>query len=43
MSPFFVKPLIVDREPLIDDKDAPIATSFALIVDIKALIAREQL
>ena len=33
MSPFFVKPLIVDREPLIEVKDTPIATSFALIVD----------
>ena len=31
MSPFFVKPLI-------DDKDAPIAKSFALIVDRKPLI-----
>ena len=26
------------REPLIDDKDTPIATSFALIVDRNALI-----
>ena len=39
MSPFFVKALIVDKEPLIDDKDAPIAKSFALIVDRKPLIA----
>ena len=35
MSPFFVKPLIVDKEPLIDDTNPPIAKSFALIVDRK--------
>ena len=38
MSLFSVKALIVDREPPIDDKDAPVAMSFALIVDRKALI-----
>ena len=37
--PIFVKALIDDRELPIDDKDAPIATTFALIVDRKALIA----
>ena len=38
MSPFFVKPLIVDRNPPIDDKDSPIATFFALIVDKEPLV-----
>jgi len=35
MSPFFDKSPIDDTNPLIDDKDAPIAMSYALIVDRK--------
>ena len=38
MSPFFVKPLIVDTEPPIEVKNAPIAMSFELIVDKNPLI-----
>ena len=35
MSLFFVKPLIVDKEPLIDDRDSLIVDKEALIDDTK--------